>query len=364
MKLLVVCPDWFPFSAGLAQSCYEFCIEAQKAGHEVRIIAAKDKDLDNKGLDVRPVTYLFRVAGKSPFILNYWKKIGSHIAWSDKIILYSYMFEMNSRVVLFRRLGLFNKPIIHMYRGSLENDVLKNVSFPIKFMKWSWDATFGRVMFTGVGKTISNSKPTCALIQKKYTVPKKRITYVPSAIRLEDYKPSQQKNKQLIFIGRLVENKGILLFEKIISTLPKDWKVVIVGNGPLSSKVSALAKKYPQVSYKGKLSAQKTREQLTKSSLLFLPSFAEGSPRVVLEALASGVVPVSFDVGDVATVLESNKAGFRVPLGDVDQFIKQLHLLCTDEKLRLSMAKRALLAAKKYDWNTIFPQLEKEINNV
>ena len=358
MKLLIVCPDWFPYSAGLAQSCYDFCQEAIKHGHEIRIITAKDKNLDPKGLDVHPLPFLFRLGGRSPIIFNLWKKIKHHIEWSDQVILYSYMFEMNSRIVLYRTLGLFDKPLIHMYRGSLEPEVLRYLSLSTKCMKWLWDETAARFLFKNVDKTISNSKPTLSYMKKKYGVT--NTVYVPNAYHLKEYKKSTQETKRVIFIGRLVENKGVLLFEKILRALPNDWKLTIVGSGPCEPYIQKLQQKHSNLEVKGRLPPHTFIPLLQDSSLLILPSYAEGSPRVVTEALASGVVPVAFAAGDVPTLL-ADGAGVSIPIGDAEAFCEALDSLCHNDQKRKKIASKAYQKSKKYDWKAVYPRLEKEI---
>ena len=97
------CPDWFPFSAGLAQSCYELCKEFQKHGHKVKVVVAKDKNLDKKDLDVIELLYIARILGRNPLVFNLFEKVKKEIEWCDVVCLFSYMFEINSRIVRLAR---------------------------------------------------------------------------------------------------------------------------------------------------------------------------------------------------------------------------------------------------------------------
>lgn len=329
MKLLFICPDWFPYSAGLAQSALEITKGLKEQGHQIRIITAQDQGLDAKGMDVIGIKYLFRLLSRSPIIYNYWNKINKHISWADEICLFSYMYEMNSRIVIYKKIGLFDKPITHFYRGSLEREGTEFLSWPIRIAKEVWDQTLGRIMFTWTNKTISNSKPTIKYITKKYGISKDKLSYVPTGIETNKYKISTLNNKRIIFVGRLIENKGIKHFEEIVKAIPENWKFAIIGNGPLEKKVRELNKKYKQIEFVGKIPHEAVIDYLEKSDLLVLPSYAEGSPRAVIEASASGIPCIAFNVGDVSSFLPSNT---RIPLGNIERFVARVEDLTHNPK--------------------------------
>ncbi|NQU79395.1 glycosyltransferase family 4 protein [Candidatus Woesearchaeota archaeon] len=364
MKILMFCPDWFPFSAGLAQSCYNTCKQMEKAGHEVRVIVAEDTGLDKKDLDVVAVPYAIRLLGRNPIVWNLWEKVRKHVQWCDVVCLFSYMYEMNSRMVWLRKKGRFDKPIVHFYRGSLESDSLKHLSPLIRFAKMAYDRTCGKLMFKDVDKVISNSGPTLLVMKKMYGVSGKKLAYVKNALFVDDYPKWSKKNKRIIFVGRLIENKGVGFFSQIIKSIPSDWKLTIVGDGPMEEDVKELAKAHNNIEMVGKVSHDKCKKIVADSDINVLPTYAEGSPRSVMEASASGVPSISFAVGDVVNTIPPG-CGYAIKPYDINDFCAKLEKLIKDSELRQEMGRKSLeFARKEMDWSVVYPKIDKILMNV
>ena len=110
------------------------------------------------------------------------------------------------------------------------------------------------------------------------------------------------KKYDLIFVGRLVENKGINLLIKAVSKLRaknEKLKVLIVGGGPLEgelkSKIKSLKLQDTLMLYGRAKDSLEIARLLNESKILVMPSYNEGGPRVVVEAMACGVPVVSTD---------------------------------------------------------------------
>lgn len=82
--------------------------------------------------------------------------------------------------------------------------------------------------------------------------------------------------------------------------------------------------------------------------IFVLPSFREGVPMVLLEAMASGIPCIASDVGGVHDVI--GDAGISVASGDVDGFVNAVEELITDSERRVELARRARVRAlERYD---------------
>jgi glycosyltransferase involved in cell wall biosynthesis len=363
MKILIICPDWFPFAYGLGEASYEFAKRAEKEGHEVVLLTASRKRLEPRDVNLKTVRTIVNPLGRNPIVLGLYKKIKEEDY--DVILLYSYMYEMNARVAIWRKLGLIKKPVILMYRGSLEDDVLRHLSLPVKIAKKVYDKTYGAAVFKCSDFVISNSKPTLDVMHRKYGLDYKKLAYVPSSANLSDYKISKLNNKRVLFNGRLIENKGVKFFEQIVSNIPKDWKFTIVGNGPLEDHVLELKKKYKNIEYLGKIPKKESNEKFSKADVIILPTFAEGFPRAILDACASGVPTVAFDVGDIGNVLDNNKNGYAIPNYNIDLLIKKMKLLIENEQLRKKKGAAARrYAEKNLSWNVNYVRTINLIKNV
>ncbi len=158
----------------------------------------------------------------------------------------------------------------------------------------------------------------------KAGVPPEKIIYIPSAyIDLSVFKPmGLPKKYDLIFVGRLVENKGISLLLEAASKLKvknEKLKVLIVGDGPLSAslrfKVKSLKLENNIIFYGRAKDSAEIARLLNESKILVMPSYNEGGPRVVLEAMACGVPVLATPVGIVPDLFKNLPAGRQVAPG-------------------------------------------------
>lgn len=366
MKFLLVSPDWFPYSGGLSQTAMEFAQELIKYGHEVTIATAGRKGLDYKGMNVVEVPLLFTMIGRNPICYKVRKTIKQHAKDVDAIFLFSYMFELNSRIAILKKLGCIKKPLIQYYVGSLESysQAQKNIHPVTRFAKWLWDVTLARTQFRWVDGVVSNSKPTLDVMKKRYGMPKKMGYYVKTGMHVKDYKQSKLNNKRALFVGRLIDNKGVKHFEQIVKSLPNNWKFTIVGNGPLEDYVKELTKRYKQIEYKGVISHTQVKKILSKTDINILPTYAEGSPRSTLEASCSGVPSICFDVGDVINTIPKG-TGYVIKRYDIKDFCDKVKKLSNDTKLIKTLGKNArIFAEKEFDWKQVYKKNIIIIKNI
>jgi glycosyltransferase involved in cell wall biosynthesis len=118
------------------------------------------------------------------------------------------------------------------------------------------------------------------------------------------------------YIGRLSEEKGILnLLQAIPEVLSKrnDVRFLIVGEGSLEDTVRAYLDAHAlggRVSLRGWISHDELPDCFARLKLLVLPSYTEGLPAVVLEAMACGTPVLATSVGAVSDVLKDDETGF------------------------------------------------------
>jgi len=137
--------------------------------------------------------------------------------------------------------------------------------------------------------------------------------------KLIDGFQTSASDKILLFAGRLVGSKNPLLlidsFHKLY-TMDKNVKLLIIGDGSLKRKIRERVKGY-KLDERVKLLDILPQDRLAKlirvCDLVVLTSACEGMPRVVIEALASGIPVVSTNVGEVWRVVKDNYSGLLVP---------------------------------------------------
>lgn len=148
------------------------------------------------------------------------------------------------------------------------------------------------------------------------------------------------QGNRLLYVGRLAAMKGLpVLFEaleQLIEHCP-NVKLTIVGDGSEREEIKAFAhslKLDSHVNFVGYKSQSAVREYLQESDILVLPSFAEGVPVVLMEAMAAGVPVVTTQVAGVPELVAHNHSGWLVPPGDVAALKEGLIALIDNSELR------------------------------
>ncbi len=142
-------------------------------------------------------------------------------------------------------------------------------------------------------------------------VPKQKIKLIPAIyVDLDIFKPMDlEKKYDLIFVGRLVKNKGVVLFLEAVKEL--DCRALIVGDGPLRENIKLKIKNWKlKIDVYGWAKDQtEVAKLLNQSKILVMPSYNEGGPRVVVEAMACGVPILATPVGIVADIIKNGQYG-------------------------------------------------------
>ncbi|HEY9730006.1 MAG TPA: glycosyltransferase family 4 protein [Chroococcales cyanobacterium] len=146
---------------------------------------------------------------------------------------------------------------------------------------------------------------------------------------------------RFVCVGRLSEQKGHLLLIEAASRLAAEgqsFQLVFVGDGPLRSKIETLiAQKGLQnhIEITGWASNPEVQQQILASRVLVLPSFAEGLPVVIMEALALERPVISTYVAGIPELVEPGTCGWLVPPGSVEALTTAMRtaLLLPVEKL-------------------------------
>ena len=128
----------------------------------------------------------------------------------------------------------------------------------------------------------------------------------------------------LVCVGRLCEQKGQLLLIEAASQLAAEglpFQLILMGDGPLRPQIETLIKHHGlenQVKITGWASGDAVQKYIIDSRALVLPSFAEGLPVVIMEALALGRPVISTYIAGISELVESGVNGWLIPAGSVE----------------------------------------------
>lgn len=157
----------------------------------------------------------------------------------------------------------------------------------------------------------------------------------------------------VLFVGRLIKEKGIYLVLNMAKNLPNIF-FVLIASGELSGIIEKAASKLKNIKYLGRVDYNKLAIYYTAADILIVPSlalknrstFEEGIPRVIMEALSCGTPIIGTDNGGIKEVVETGQVGFIVP-STAEDFIEILRKLLKDPIRLEKMRRRCLDYARR-----------------
>ncbi len=162
---------------------------------------------------------------------------------------------------------------------------------------------------------------------------------------------------RLVCVARLSEQKGHLLLVKAAAKLAGDgveFELLLAGDGPMRPEIEAAIARHglgDRIRLAGVMAADQVRAAIVGSRALVLPSFAEGLPVVVMEALALGRPVVTTAIAGIPELVQSGVTGWLVPAGSVDALATAMREALETVPERLAEMGRAgvVLVAKDHD---------------
>jgi Glycosyltransferase len=169
----------------------------------------------------------------------------------------------------------------------------------------------------------------------------------------------EQRANVVSYVGRLHEEKGVLnLARAIPKVLAKrhDVKFVIVGEGQLEGELRSYVATHAlsqNVTFAGWIPHDELREYLVKSKLLVLPSYPEGLPHAMLEAMACGTPVLATPVGAVPEVIHDKETGFLVPDNSPDQLAESILSALVYPYLSRIAGKAQILVQREFRYESV-----------
>jgi teichuronic acid biosynthesis glycosyltransferase TuaC len=180
--------------------------------------------------------------------------------------------------------------------------------------------------------------------------------------------------RYILFVGRLIYDKGIYEIAHTFVTVAKkypDLDLILIGEEIEKEKLIGKfieAGVLNRVLFKGIVPYKEIAYFMKISDLLVLPTWAEGLPNVVMEAMAIGLPVVATDVGGIPEVLENGVTGLSVPVKNVEKLTEAVIKMLENKSLRENCVKNAKkLIYEKFDVKKnvlqLYSLLEKVRNN-
>lgn len=230
--------------------------------------------------------------------------------------------------------------------------------------KWIFRTTF---LMADAAVAISHSVRDSLVQYLK--VPENRISVIHNGAILERFHRGRTeggKTLRLIYVGRLIEEKGVQTILQALGYLrDADCRLTIVGDGDYRAPLQAIAKELDIDSRVQFLGTRDDVPELLADSDVFvhLPDCAEGFGIAVVEAMASGLICVCGDRGALPEIVNDGRSGFIVEKNDPERLAQILRAIAEDPNSEIyeNIRTNALEASRQFSVEAFSAKLDNLI---
>lgn len=175
---------------------------------------------------------------------------------------------------------------------------------------------------------------------------------------------------KILFLAVLIERKGILdlidASKEIIHKLEREGKKVkfyIAGDGDLRECSEKMVQDMGLKSYfqfEGWVNNKQKTELLQKTDLFILPSYNEGLPLSILEAISYGIPIIATNVGSIEEAVKNNKNGYLIKPGNIKELEEKTIKLLVENQIHEFGRMSRRIAEQDFDIYKYFAAIEKQ----
>ena len=365
MKVLLICKALhFTYKGGIQTHVWELSQELIRQGLEVHILAGARPSLRVKKIEVEGRTII-----ELPTLPGY------RIRWFANTVD---EISFNIQVVRWLNRHAHNYGIIHFHGRSgiawpaLYQNRLSNCLMTIHGLteeEWRHNRkTFDRWIHARISNwaerkaarkipiLIAVSLDQADRVYERFGRPRISIRMIPNAIAEHPCVPFSGQ-KKIAFVGRMELIKGVDILPAVLSSLPQDTQLYMIGKGPEEANLKKEFSKRglsDRVVWTGAIDPEEVIRILGESDLLVLPSRYEPQGRVVLEAMSIGRPFVASRVGGIQDMVRNGKEGILVDINDVQEVSRQIRALLQDPEKAETMGINGRRTVHQfYSWETI-----------
>lgn len=241
---------------------------------------------------------------------------------------------------------IFNKKIIiHQHGGAFDQFYEKAGKNRRKII---------RTVFSYADRVILLSKEWKDFFVKEIC-DEEKTTVIFNGVVIPDFKRNNYLDKNILFIGRIDEKKGIYdlldAFSKALQT-DNEIHLYIAGTGEGKRLIECVKRLNieDKIELLGWIRGKEKDEIMKKCSLMILPSYTEGMPVSVLEAMSYNMCTIASDVGGIPQIIDDKVNGMLIKPGHPEMIEQKINLIISKpaEKMRIGQNARAKIC-KMFD---------------
>lgn len=207
-----------------------------------------------------------------------------------------------------------------------------------------WRDTFARIDAFGVPDRFMEAKLAAGGLGLG------RCVVLGNPFDLPPRPPALARGDGLLFVGRLVPQKGLGTLLRALAASGLDAPLTVVGDGPARAALEAEARAWlgDRVRFLGPVFGEQVAELMANSAALVVPSeWYDNAPLVVYQAFAAGLPVLASDIDGLPEVVEHERTGLLVPPGDVAAWAAALRRACGDPSARMRWGAAARERAER-----------------
>jgi glycosyltransferase involved in cell wall biosynthesis len=173
-------------------------------------------------------------------------------------------------------------------------------------------------------------------------IPEEKLVHIPNFINVENFEPSYENKRYILFAGRLSREKGVLALLKAVKGL--DIPVKIVGDGPMRVEYERFVEEnsIDNVSFEGYKSGDELKELFRNSAFVVFPSeWYENAPMTILESFAYGKPVLGSNIGGIPEMVIDGETGLLFKTGDHPELKEKINYLFQHPSIIKEMGRKA-----------------------
>lgn len=193
----------------------------------------------------------------------------------------------------------------------------------------------------------------------------KKIDIIPFSSTIGQSSDPISDEKEIIFVGRLVERKGVKYLIEAMAKIQNEipHHLYIIGDGPDHQELQQMVDRFNlqnRITLTGYINDDTLAERFKRCSFFVLPAVydkkgdIEGLGVVLIEAMSYSKPVIASKAGGIPDIVQDGENGYLVPPGDVETLAKAMKKLASNDNLCRVMGKKAKQTVdEKFNWDTI-----------
>ena len=381
MKILQIVPYFPPYNGGQERYVLNLSRYMVKKGHEVDIITSnypKSKNYEKfDGINITRLKYLARPL-RNPIVPGFFFENNKNFKEYD--IIQTHNEHSISAIAAARFKRKYNLPLVLTCHGQL-----KFGNFFVNSFEKFYSKNIGKILFD-ISDIIVVLSESDRQYVSSFDINFRKIAVIPNAIDSNElehiitdkcdleafsFDRDHEQNPKVLFVGPVIKRKGVEHLIRAIPKVIKDFKFkdilfIFTGVGDYLEEAKLLAIRLgiqKNTLFTGYISMECLTMFYKSSDLFVLPSFSEGLPTSILEAMFFGLPVIATDIPGVRDHFRDY--ALLVPPGDSESISIAISNILNNSHLsdRLSFDGKKLIKSK-YLWDTVADEYEKIYKNL